>query len=239
MVMLIQCTMTAEETTKDYVTRLWAHVARLRDLSEVWHERLILIMLRLGHSKPDVRDLLTKDKPRTIADAERICKEYESRQREKPVSSRFVAAMAPADPQLGRPWTIWQSAVAIRGPKLVDEADTTEAAANSARAPAGTNSDRRPLSLAFAVASRDTSLKSAERQPAPSSRPTEQHGVGVTSLTLELAIPDPWPTSARPPRGPRDDSPQLGGIRRTYRSLTTPRRRRNQHTVNTTRRRSW
>jgi hypothetical protein len=51
MVMLVQCTMTADESTKEYVTRLWAHVARLEDLSEVWHERLILVMLRLGHSK--------------------------------------------------------------------------------------------------------------------------------------------------------------------------------------------
>jgi hypothetical protein len=70
--------MTAEETMKDYVTHLWAHVAQLEDLSEVWHERLILTMLRLGHSKPEVRYLLTKDKPQTIADAERIREEYKA-----------------------------------------------------------------------------------------------------------------------------------------------------------------
>jgi hypothetical protein len=72
MVMLIQCTMMAEETTKEYITRLWAHVARLEDLKEVWHERLILVMLRLGHAKPEVRDLLTKEQPSTIPQAERI-----------------------------------------------------------------------------------------------------------------------------------------------------------------------
>jgi hypothetical protein len=29
-------------------------MARLEDLKEVWHERLILVMLRLGHAKPKV-----------------------------------------------------------------------------------------------------------------------------------------------------------------------------------------
>jgi hypothetical protein len=95
MAMLVQCTMTTEESRKEYVTRLWAHVARLEDLSEVWHERLI--MLRLGHSRPEVRDLLTKKQPKTIVHAERICEEYKARQRLNPVMSQFVAVMALTD----------------------------------------------------------------------------------------------------------------------------------------------
>jgi hypothetical protein len=94
MVMLMQCTMTSEETTKDYVTRLWSLVGRLTDLDEVWQECLI-VMLRVGHAKPEVRDLLSKEIPRTIQEAERISEEYKVRQALNPVMSWFVAAMAP------------------------------------------------------------------------------------------------------------------------------------------------
>ncbi len=96
MVVLIQCTMLPTETTKDYVTRLWGHVKRLTDLPAEWLERLILVMLRLGHARPPVRDLLMEKKPASIADAEKICEEFETRQQQKPVAAKFVEAMSSA-----------------------------------------------------------------------------------------------------------------------------------------------
>jgi hypothetical protein len=88
-----QCTMKPDETTKDYVTWLWALVAQLTDMSDEWKERTILTALHMGHARLEVRDLLIKDNPKTIPAAERICEEYEVRQQTLPVTMKFVNAM--------------------------------------------------------------------------------------------------------------------------------------------------
>jgi hypothetical protein len=78
--LICQCTMGADEQVKDFVTRLWALVMRLEDLPDLWREGLVLMALRRGHAKQEVCDLLIKEQPKTVPDAERICEEFDARQ---------------------------------------------------------------------------------------------------------------------------------------------------------------
>jgi hypothetical protein len=40
--LIFQCVMKSDESTKDYVTHLWALASRLADMPDVWRERMIL-----------------------------------------------------------------------------------------------------------------------------------------------------------------------------------------------------
>ncbi len=64
-------------------------------------------------------------------------------------------------------------------------------------------------------------------------------GQGRPPPPHKLANHDPGPTMTPQHRVCQGDRPRSGGIRPAYRSLTTRRRRRNQRTVDTMRRRSW
>ncbi len=86
------------ETTKEYVTRLWALVSRIPDLTLDLQQREILTSLRMGHSNLQLRNLLMEKQPKTVPDAERICEEFEAREKMAPVSTKFAAAMTSANP---------------------------------------------------------------------------------------------------------------------------------------------
>jgi hypothetical protein len=94
--------MKPDESTKDYVTRLWALVSRLTDLPDLWRERTILTALRMGHARLEVCDLLIKENPKTIADAERIAEEFEARQQTLPVTTKFAVLWRPPGQVLQR-----------------------------------------------------------------------------------------------------------------------------------------
>ncbi len=96
--LLRSAAMGPSETTKEYVTRLWALVSRIPDLTLDLQQREILTSLRMGHSNLQLRNLLMEKQPKTVPDAERICEEFESRERMAPVSTKFAAAMASANP---------------------------------------------------------------------------------------------------------------------------------------------
>ncbi len=86
------------ETTKEYVTRLWALVSRIPDLTLDLQQREILTSLRMGHSNLQLRNLLMEKQPKTVPDAERLCEEFEARERMAPVSTKFAAAMTASAP---------------------------------------------------------------------------------------------------------------------------------------------
>jgi hypothetical protein len=91
---LHQTTMAADESTKDFVTRLWTLVARLKTLPADWREHEVLSTLRNGHSNEDVRTLLMKEQPKTVAEAERLVEEFEVRVRARSTTTKFVNAMS-------------------------------------------------------------------------------------------------------------------------------------------------
>jgi hypothetical protein len=91
-------TMGPSETTKEFVTRLWALVSCIPDLALDLQQREILTSLRMGHTNVQVQNLLMEKQPKTVPEAERLCEEFEARERMAPVSSKFNAAMASASP---------------------------------------------------------------------------------------------------------------------------------------------
>lgn len=80
--LLRRCTMREDEKTKDYVARLRANAARLKDLPEAWKVKSVLASLRLHHKNSKVRDLLAAKQPETIQEAERLAESYEIRAKE-------------------------------------------------------------------------------------------------------------------------------------------------------------
>jgi hypothetical protein len=92
--------MSASETTKEYVTRLWALVSRIPDLTLDLQQREILTSLRMGHSNLQIRNLLMEKQPKTVPEAERLCEEYEAREKMTPVSTKFASAMVAANPSV-------------------------------------------------------------------------------------------------------------------------------------------
>ena len=101
--LLRQCTMRPDESTKDFVTRLWAYASRLRNLNQEWLQNLVLASLSMGHTSDKVRDLLAKERPPTVQDAERLCEELDERERAKPVTQKFVSAMNSVSLDSGEP----------------------------------------------------------------------------------------------------------------------------------------
>ncbi len=94
---LRQCVMKPDETTRAYVTRLWALAVRLTGMPDEWRELEVLTTLRSNHADENVRMLLLKELPTTVADAERLCEEYAARTQVAPVSTKVVAALAAAN----------------------------------------------------------------------------------------------------------------------------------------------
>jgi hypothetical protein len=92
--------MGADEQVNDFVTDLWAVVMRLEDLPDLWHECPVLMALRRGHAKQEVRDLLINEQPKTVPDAEHICEEFDARQQANAVNTKFVTAMASSEPSV-------------------------------------------------------------------------------------------------------------------------------------------
>ncbi len=113
--LLRAATMGPSETTKEFVTRLWAIVSRIPDLTLDLQQREILTSLRMGHNNLQLRNLLMEKQPKTVPDAERICEEFEARERMAPVSTKFAAAMASANPAV--PVDDVQQGGGYRGPK--------------------------------------------------------------------------------------------------------------------------
>jgi hypothetical protein len=97
--LLRQAAMAPDESTRDFVTRVWALVNRLSDLTPDARESEVVTSLRIGHSNEGIRDYLSREQPKTVHEAERLCDEYEARARVKPVTSKFVAAMASSSAQ--------------------------------------------------------------------------------------------------------------------------------------------
>jgi hypothetical protein len=85
------------ESTKEFITRLWALVSRIPDLTLDLQQQEILTSLRMGHTNLQLRNLLMEKQPKTVPDAERICEEFEARERMGPVSTKFAAAMTSAN----------------------------------------------------------------------------------------------------------------------------------------------
>ncbi len=94
--LLRQSKMREDESTKDYVARLRASAAGLRDLPEEWRIKAILASLRLTHKNGKVRDLLAEKQPETIQEAEHLAESYEIRAKDQPMVDWFNAALGRA-----------------------------------------------------------------------------------------------------------------------------------------------
>jgi hypothetical protein len=96
MTLLRQCVMRSDETTKQYIARLWALVIRLPNYPDEWRECEVLTCLRTNHADEKICHLLLEKDPKTVAEAERLCEAYQARTEVAPISTKVVAAMAAA-----------------------------------------------------------------------------------------------------------------------------------------------
>ncbi len=96
--LLRHATMTADESTRDFVTRMRALVSRLTSLTPEGREEEVLTSLHVGHFSENVWDYLTKHQPKTVQEAQRLCDEFEARACVRPVTTKFVTAMASNGP---------------------------------------------------------------------------------------------------------------------------------------------
>jgi hypothetical protein len=135
--LLHQTTMAVDESTKDFVTRLWTLVARLTTMPADWREHEVLSTLRNGHSNEDVRTLLMKEQPKTVAEAERLIEEFEVRVRARSATTKFVNAMSSSGS--AQPVENVQGAGGYRGPKSRGGGSGQRGGANRG----GTNSQNR------------------------------------------------------------------------------------------------
>ncbi len=93
LVLVRQCAMRQDETTKEYVNRLRALVAGLQGMSDQWRVNEMLASLRMAHRDTRVRELLAEKMPKTVAEAEKLAEQFDTRQKEKPVVDRMASAM--------------------------------------------------------------------------------------------------------------------------------------------------
>jgi hypothetical protein len=89
-----QCSMRDDESTKAFVNRLRALVARMPTLDAAWQTKLILSALHLRHKSPKLRELLAEKVPDTVQAAEKIAEAYETRVKDKPIVDKLVGALA-------------------------------------------------------------------------------------------------------------------------------------------------
>ncbi len=91
--MLRQCSMRQDESTKEFVNRLRALAAALTGMGTDWQTKEILCSLRMAHRDAKVRDLLAEKMPGTIAEAENLAEQFDTRVKEKPMVDRMASAM--------------------------------------------------------------------------------------------------------------------------------------------------
>ncbi len=114
---LRQCAMKPDETTRAFVTRLWAIAVRLTGMPDEWRELEVLTTLRSNHADENVRMLLLKELPTTVAEAERLCEEYAARTQVAPVATKVVAALAAAGASTSQPVDNVNARGGYQGPK--------------------------------------------------------------------------------------------------------------------------
>jgi hypothetical protein len=174
--------------------------------------------------RPEVHDLLTKEQPKTIVHAERICEEYEARQRLKPVTSRFVAVMAPAD---NAPKAAVGNLVVrggYRGPKARGRGQTR--GGGQQRRNSGGNQPRQPSALTCFRCGKQGHIAQECRAPASAiiSQPGTR-GQGRLRLHELTASPRSRTSILRCRRRPNTIHRSTAGTRCTYRNLKTQRSR--------------